>query len=185
MLARRVSMGAAALVLLDWRARQRNRVKGLRDRAAACVRLARVSSLSTASPTRLPDGRVGATWSLLGRVRRIQFAETAQPPFSIATLDPGPAEIFLPHRNLRRVGVAVGGTLFARGKVKAFGEKAIARLEVAFEGPGSSERLYWEDRLAVLARPAYDLHPGTLALDWELPRLGSRGSASELLSRLR
>ena len=59
MLARCVAMAVAALVQLDWLARQHGRVIGLPKQAPACTRRARAMSLCRSSPPARRERPVG------------------------------------------------------------------------------------------------------------------------------
>ena len=73
--------------------------------------------------------------------------------------------------------------MYALGNAKEF-EGGVA-LEAEFEGPDQHRTAVWEDWLATLARPAYDLYPGSLAVEWELPAITATSGAFDLLSRWR
>jgi hypothetical protein len=53
-----------------------------------------------------------------------------------------------------------------------------------FEGPGTHQKAIWEDWLAVLTRPAYDLYPETLDADWSLTTADGRIPPGDLMARL-
>lgn len=125
---------------------------------------------------------VGARRSLLGPVSRVKWIERPRKPYSFAVLEDSGAVVFVPHKSLRSHGVGAGRQLWAKGTVKR--GKLGPYLEIEFEGPGTNRNEFWEDWLAVLARPAYDLHPATLLADWELSRLDRPSGRLELLARI-
>jgi len=76
---------------------------------------------------------------------------------------------------------APGTVVWAMGTVK---QGQPPYLESEFEGPGQHRRRYFEDYLVTLTRPAYDLYPGAMLLEWEFPRIEAARGANDLISRV-
>jgi hypothetical protein len=118
----------------------------------------------------------------VGRATRVEWVERPTKPYSFVELAGSDARLLVAHRSVVRRGLAAGSNVYALGNVKAGDEGVV--LEAEFEGPDRHRTSVWEDWLATLARPAYDLYPGSLAIEWELPAITARSGAPDLLSRL-
>lgn len=181
-LCRRYAMLAAALVVLDWRLRRPRTHRTTGDIAASRTRRARRYLRLTVARRALVGTPSGTRMDLLGRVTDVRWIDRPEKPYSAATLVGTPGELRVPYKSIGRVGVVDGAGVWARGKVERDGD--VAYLKVEFEGPGTHQRTYWEDWLANEVRASYDLYPGTVFMEWELPRIGTNGSGSDLYARI-
>jgi hypothetical protein len=182
-LARQYAMLAAGLVLVIERLQDPRSSKATATVARTRKRLSRsVVRLPTARRS-LTGTRVGAKAAIVGRIESLAWQDRTRKPFSVARLADKRGALLVPYKSMRQQGVSAGANVWAQGKVKR-NSKGSRYLEVEFEGVGKHQQRYWEDWLAQLARPAYDLYPGTLLMEWEFPRLGRRSAASDMYSRI-
>jgi hypothetical protein len=180
-LVRRHAMVTAAALVLHAELREPKGARAAQRAAASAGRLRRREPDLAGARARLGPLDVGSRRTLFGRVARVRWFERPRKPFSVARLDNG-ALVYVPHKSMRGAGVGRGRHLVATGHVKL--GKLGPYLEVEFEGPKENAKAVWEDWLAVLARPSYDLHPATLLMEWELSRLCRRAGTRDLLARL-
>ena len=176
--ARRLAMLGAALVLVEWRLRQtgatvRAVTRGARE-AHQAFRRVRASD----SRRSLTGLRVGAQVTIRGRTGTVHFVNRPRKPFS--TLTVGQISVRVGHKNILRVGWRAGTAARVRGRVKALGGRRI--VEAHFEGLAHG-RGVWEDWLAGVARPAYDLYPESIEGEWSLVTARGGLPMSDLLSR--
>jgi hypothetical protein len=181
-LARRAAMLSAGAVVVGARLARGGRGAKAITRAADTKQLRRRALAPGQARVTLGQADVGRTATVVGRVDELGFVERPQKPYSRATLAGSPLELRVPRRNMRRVGVAHGSWVCGRGHVKE--ERGQRYVEVEFEGPGTHRKAVFEDWLADLVRPVYDLYPGVLLMEWQLPAPGERGSEADAFSRL-
>jgi hypothetical protein len=181
-LARRHAMLSAASVLLGWRLRQPRLRRPTAAAASRAKRLARVTLRVPGARRLITDGDVGRRLTLIGRATRVEWVERPRKPYSFAELEGTDGRLVVAHRSVVRRGLAAGCHVYALGNVKADDDGVV--LEAEFEGPNQHRTAVWEDWLATLARPAYDLYPGSIAIEWELPAIGRRSGVPDLFSRL-
>lgn len=84
----------------------------------------------------------------------------------------------VPYKHLATQGVTVGAAVWLRGKLSH------DVFEVEQEGLTASARTVWEDYLAGLVRPAFDLAPGAIFGDWELPAPDAMRRVTDLVVRI-
>jgi hypothetical protein len=176
-------MLAAASVLLGWRLRQPRLRRPTATAAGRARQLERLTLRVFGARRGITAMDVGARLTLIGRATRVEWVERPRDPYSFAELEGTEGRLVVAHRSVLRRGLAAGCHLYALGKVKAVDDGIV--LEAEFEGPDRHRTAVWEDWLATLARPAYDLYPGSLAVEWELPAIAGRSGSPDLLSRLR
>jgi hypothetical protein len=182
-LARRQALLVAASVLVGWRVRQ-PRLRGPTATAAGRARQLERFTLRVPGARRtVSTSDVGARLTLVGRATRVEWVERPTDPYSFVELEGTDARLVVAHRSVPRRGLAPSCHVFALGKVKAIDDGVV--LEAEFEGPDRHRTAVWGEWLAALARPSYDLYPGSLAMEWELPAIGERNAGSDLLCRLR
>jgi hypothetical protein len=182
-LARRVAMLAAAAVLLDWRFRQGRAASGRMQHAARSRRVLVRKSKARALPrVRLDDLPDGHTVVTTGRIDDLAFVKRPDKPFTRVVLKNGGGTIHVPFKNARRLGWQAGVAILVRAKIARKDGQRVA--EGMFEGPGTHQKAIWEDWLAVLTRPAYDLYPETLDADWSLTTADGRIPPGDLMARL-
>jgi hypothetical protein len=181
--ARRMAMLAAALVVVEWRQRRARTLATTREIAQSRSLLYRSFMRSRVARRSLRGLPPGAPASLIGRIEQISFVQRPTEPFSRAILADTGEVLVVPHRSLTRQGVVVGTFIWASGTVRH--DTSIGtHLKVGFNGPGTHRMTHWEDWLADLVRPAYNLYPGTMALEWEFPPLLSGGRRTDLYIRI-
>ncbi|MEQ1895856.1 MAG: hypothetical protein ABL971_00555 [Vicinamibacterales bacterium] len=136
--------------------------------------------------THVSDALVGRTGvSVLGAIRDLQWIERGARPFGAAVFAPSGSVVRLPFKSFTRNGISPGATVLAVGRVKPADDHTPEPwLEIEQEGPSEYANTVWEDWLAVLVRDAYDLYPGSLRAEWELPAFGARGGRNDLLARI-
>ena len=182
-LARQYAMLAAGLVLVIERLQDSRSSKATASVARTRKRLSRSVVRLPIARRSLAGARVGAKAAVVGRIESVAWQDRTRKPFSVARLADKRGALLVPYKSMRQQGVSVGANVWAQGKVKR-NSKGGRYVEVEFEGVGKHQQRYWEDWLAQLARPAYDLYPGTLLMEWEFPRLGRRSAASDMYSRI-
>ena len=181
-LARRLAMLTAALVLLDRRQRRPRTRTTTSEIAASRAVLRRGFLRPTVARRTLHGVPVGGDTTLMGRLDEVTWVQRPTEPYSLAVFEHGPM-LVVPHRSLTRQGVAAGAYVWARGTVRDEASVGV-HLKAGFNGPGTHRMTHWEDWLADLVRPAYDLYPGTLAVEWELPQTSDAGRRSDLYIRV-
>jgi hypothetical protein len=182
-LARRHAMLAAACVLLGWRLRQPRLRRTTASAAGRAMQLQRLTLRIAGARRALTPMDLGARLTLIGRATRVDWLERPLKPYSLVELEGAGGRLVVAHRSVVRRGLAAGCHVYALGNVKSFDDEVV--LEAEFEGPDQHRTAVWEDWLATLARPAYDLYPGSLAVEWEFPAIEGRSGAPDLLSRWR
>jgi hypothetical protein len=181
--ARRMAMLAAALVVVEWRQRRSRTLATTREIAQSRSLLYRSFMRSRVTRRSLRGFHPGSPASLIGRIEQIGFVQRPTEPFSRAILADTGEVLVVPHRSITRQGVGVGTFVWATGTVRH--DASIGNhLKVGFNGPGTHRMTHWEDWLADLVRPAYNLYPGTMALEWEFPPLFNEGRRTDLYIRI-
>jgi hypothetical protein len=175
-------MLAAAAVQLEWQLRGGNRGRRAIAHAAntrrvlvrrpeLTLRIAAAVARETARPA-----------IVTGRIAQVEFLKRPRKPVSRVTLTSSGATIQVPFKNVLRLGWRAGVSIAVRANIARHDGRAIA--EAMFEGPGSHQRTVWEDWLAVLARPIYDLYPETLDAEWSLVDADGGMLLGDLASRM-
>jgi len=180
-LARRHAALVAGAILIDKRLRDRRRAKPTADAARRASKLRRTPLNPNSARKTLRSSDRNKRLALVAQLGKVDFIERPRKPYSDAQID-GVGELRVPHKNMRRVGVAQGSWVVAAGRVKTTGGERI--LEVEFEGPGQHTREYFEDYVIDLGRPAYDLYPDVLRMTWDFPDPGFKGQGADLISRI-
>jgi hypothetical protein len=181
-LAHRHAMLSAASVLLGWRLRQPRLGRTTATAAGRAGGLQRATLVIAGARRLIAAGSAGRRLTLIGRATRVEWVERPSKPYSFVELEGTDARLVVAHRSVARRGLVPGCHVWALGNVKVDDEGVF--LEAEFEGPDRHRTAVWEDWLATLARPAYDLYPGSLAVEWELPPIGRLSGAPDLLARL-
>ncbi len=180
-LARRIAMLAAAAVMLHQRIHENP--SGTAQIAERRTTLRRRDVRPSASWRRVPRSLLGRrSVRIVGVIESAAFIERGDKPYGVATLVAGAGTLRLPHKNFLRVGAARGCIIAAVGLVKSDAALGLC-LEVEQEGPTSHENAVWEDWLAVMARPAYDLYPNSLRAEWDFPDLRQHGARMDFVAR--
>jgi hypothetical protein len=180
-IARRHAALVAGAILTDQRLRDRRVGKSTADAARRASKLRRTPLNPNAARKTLRPSDRGKRLTVVAQLGQIDFIERPRKPYSGAVAGEL-GELRVPHKNMRRVGVAQGSWVVAIGKVKVDGRDSL--LEVEFEGPGQHSREFFEDWVFDIGRAAYDLYPGVLNMVWEFPDPKRRGGAADLYSRL-
>jgi hypothetical protein len=181
-LARRVAMLAAAAVLLDWRFRQGRAAGGrVQDAARSRRELIRKPNVRTIPRIGLNELPVGQTIVASGHIDQVAFVQRPDKPFTRVILKNSGGAVLVPFKNARRLGWQPGVAILVRAKVAQKEGQRVA--ESMFEGPGTHQNTIWEDWLAVLTRPVYDLYPETLDADWSLTTADGRIPPGDLIAR--
>ena len=180
-LARRHAMTAAGSVFLHRRLMLDRLVRPTKRAVERTNALRRTVVRPELARTQLSALDGGGRFSFLGRTSEVEWIERPRKPFTRVEFEGATLGLHVPQRSLERRGVRPGTVLWAMGTVKA-GEPPY--LESEFEGPGQHKAEYFEDYLATLARPAYDLYPGTMLLEWEFPPLERGAGANDLVGRM-
>jgi hypothetical protein len=183
-LGRRYAMLAAALVMLDWRYRNPRTAWSTARIALSRERLARPAVVFPLTAHTLAGREPGTQRAVFARIANVDWIDRPRKPYSSADMKGVTGSLVVPYKSLRHQGATDGVYVWAKGKIKQPDKDAPPLLEVEFEGSGNHARHVWEDWLAVLARDAYELHPGSLYMEWEYPRLGLVGSSSDLHARI-
>jgi hypothetical protein len=181
-LARRHTMLTAATLLLQWRIGNPRTAASARKTASDRRSLTRPARTFAVARTTLNGYRRGRHAILSGRVEGVGWRDRPRKPISSARLVSTDTRLVVPHKNMHRYGVVSGAYVWARGRVNS--ERDRRFLEIRFEPLTEHARRYWEDWLAVLARPAYDLYPGSLQMEWEFPPLLGAGASTDLIARM-
>ena len=180
-LARRNAMAAAGCVILHRRLLLDRLARGTKLAVERIPALRRNVVRPEIARTELSALDVGRRFSLLGRASEVEWIGRPQKPYTRVAFVGATIGLHVPQRSLARRGVTPGTVVWAMGTVKK-GQPLY--LESEFEGPGQHRRRYFEDYLATLTRPAYDLYPGTMLLEWEFPRIEAARGANDLISRV-
>lgn len=180
-IARRHAALVAGAILIDQRLRDRSKGKSTAGAARRASKLRRTPLNPNAARRTLRPSDKGKRLAVVAQLGQIEFIERPRKPYSGAVAGEL-GELRVPHKNMRRVGVAQGSWVVAIGKVKVDGRDPL--LEVEFEGPGQHSREFFEDWVFDIGRAAYDLYPGVLNMVWEFPDPKRRGGAADLYSRL-
>jgi hypothetical protein len=178
---RRSAMFAAALVLLAARLSS-GRTRGTTaDIGQSRRKLTRDRPRLRAGGSSLVHRNEGDRVRIRGRISEISWIDRPEKPYTRLSLEDAEFEVHAHFKNLRRLGVEAGMSVWAAGKIEAV-DKATA-VVAEFEGPGVHAGNCWEDWLADEVRDAYDLYPEVLYMEWEYPPAGSRRVA-DLRSRV-
>jgi hypothetical protein len=181
-LGRRSVMLATAGLLLQWRLHNRHTASATRRIAASRTSLRRDLPRLGSARRDLTGAAPGTRARLFGRASAVTFEERPNRPRSTVTLQDAACTLVAPFRSLPRRGILAGAAIWADGRVETGGDGR-PFLKVDLEGPGQHARTVWEDWLAALARPVYDLHPGTLHMEWDLPA-EPHAAGLDLMARL-
>lgn len=180
-LARRNAMAAAGCVMLHRRLLLDRLARGTKFAVERIPALRRDVVRPEIARTDLSAIDVGRRFSLLGRASEVEWIGRPQKPYTRVGFVAATVDLHVPQRSLDRRGVTPGTVVWAMGTVK---KGPPLYLESEFEGPGQNSRRYFEDYLATLTRPAYDLYPGSMLLEWEFPRIKVARGANDLISRV-
>lgn len=180
-LARRYAMAAAACIVLHRRLLLERLARTTKPAAEKTTLIRRDVVRPELARTQLTEIDVGRRFSLIARTTAIEWIERPRKPYTRVEFDGASIDLHVPHRSLERRGAIPGVVLWATGTVKT---ATPPYLESEFEGPGTHRARYFEDYLATLARPSYDLYPGTMLVEWEFPRLDDGRGANDLIGRL-
>lgn len=180
-LARRNAMLLAASLLLEESLRDAKRATRIQKDAKARTSLSRLAVPAFLGRPTLQTARPGKRMRVLARVRDVEWQEGLAKPRSVARLVRDDEAIVVPHKSMGHQGVTSGAVVWGEGTIKR--ETDELRLEIAFLPLTTHARRVWEDWLAVFARPAYDLYPGSLRLEWELPELGMGEASADFYAR--
>ena len=185
-LARRNAFLAAAAICLHARLMDPATRSTTPEVAERRTRLARRELSPRNAWIYVSEALIGRTnMSVLGSIRDIEWIERGAKPFGAAVLAPSGSAVRLPFKSFTRNGISPGATVLAVGRVKPADDRTPEPwLEIEQEGPTEHANTVWEDWLAVLVRDTYDLYPGSLRVEWELPAFGARGGRNDLLARI-
>jgi len=177
-------MLSAAVVLLVQRTTEPRAASGLAQAAKRRSALTRgVWTFESASRVVIAGRDAG----VIGTITTLAYDDMAVAPMpgeaaprerAHAILASG-LRLVVPFKHLASQGATEGAAIWVRGKPTS------DAFEVAQEGLGEAARTVWEDYLAVLARPAFDLAPGTIFAEWELPARSAKRRVTDLLARIR
>jgi hypothetical protein len=183
-LARRHALLAAGCVLVDARVRTPRGAAAVRRAAEGARRASRTAMRVPAARRRVSGLDDGTRIAFTGRVARVIWFDRPRKPYTRITLGGVAAPLLVSHKNMTRRGLAPGCHVWAIGNVKEVQPEGLA-VECEFEGPDRHRDTYFEDWLATVVRPVYDLYPGSVAMEWELPPVDRRRGGWDLFSRLR
>jgi hypothetical protein len=181
-LARRYAMLAAACLHLVFRLTNARKSSGLRQVAMNRERLRRSTSGWLAAQATFATAKVGTPARVIARTHSVSWVDEDDGYTSILISADALAELRIPRLNAMRAGVAQGSWILAEGTIRESGGQPF--LEVGRVATAHHATEVWEDYLATQIRSAYDLHPRSLDLAWELPDLREIGAHNELHGRL-
>lgn len=182
-LGRRYAFLAAGCVLVDARVRTPRRAPSARRAAQAADRLSRTVMRVPLARRTVRELDAGSRIELAGRASGVTWIERPRKPYTRIGLDGVGVPLLVSHKNMVRRGLGVGCHVWALGNVKKVRPEELA-VECEFEGPEIHRKTYFEDWLVTVARPAYDLYPGSVAMEWEFPPIDRRRAGWDLYSRL-
>lgn len=181
-LGRRAALLASAIVVLRARFTSRRTIRTTAEIAGSRTLLSRNDSRLRATGRTLGNASEGARVGLRGRTRDIAWVARPNTPYTRVRLHGTETALCIHHKNAARLGLQADMAIWAAGKVE---DVAGARaLVVEFEGPGQHAGRCWEDWLASELRPAYDLYPQVLRMDWEYPPAAGTRISADLRARL-